>query len=77
MFKHPAACLNSRRNGRRSFAPATRKQELKVSEVTTLGAMPPVPVFLHEGHATTTSRDLAEFFGKRHDDVLKGSAGNA
>lgn len=42
-----------------------------MSEVSTVGALPPVPVFLHEGHATTTSHDVAEFFGKRHDDVLK------
>lgn len=42
-----------------------------MSEVITVVAIPPVPVFLSEGKATTTSRDVAEFFGKRHDNLLR------
>ena len=42
-----------------------------MSEVTTVGALPPVPVFLSDGQATTTSRDVAEFFGKLHKNVLR------
>lgn len=45
-----------------------------MSEVATIAALPPAPVFLHDGRATTTSREVAEFFGKRHDNVLQSVA---
>lgn len=34
-------------------------------------AMPTIPLVVHDGEVFATSKVLAEYFGKRHDDVLK------
>lgn len=71
VFKYPAACLNSRRIGRLSFEPSTIRKGSAMSEVTTVGALPPIPMIVRDGHPRVTSREVAEFFGKRHDNILQ------
>lgn len=42
-----------------------------MSEVTTLAATPPAPVFVSDGETITTSQFVADFFGKQHTHVLE------
>jgi Rha family phage regulatory protein len=42
-----------------------------VSDITTLAALPPIPLTLRDGQPRVTSRDVAEIFGRRHDNVLR------
>lgn len=42
-----------------------------MSEVITVAALPPAPVFVSDGETITTSQFVAEFFGKQHAHVLE------
>lgn len=42
-----------------------------MSEITTVGALPPIPMTLSEGSPRVTSRDVADIFGKQHKNVLQ------
>lgn len=41
-----------------------------MTEVTTTEGLPPIPMIVRDGQARVTSREVAEIFGKRHNDVL-------
>jgi Rha family phage regulatory protein len=42
-----------------------------MTEVLPAVQLPPIPMTIREGHPRVTSRDVAEIFGKRHDNVLR------